>query len=170
VRAMLIAGALGLTLVFAAATAADGERAVKRTGEPDVFLMPVDDARMAAAVTEARGRVEEFITAFVKPAPRQRSFAVKVPVIDGKLIEHFWVDLESFTDGQFTGRIGNQPFEVSNVHFGDRLIVDKERITDWMFVDRGRLVGGFTIRVLRERMGVEERKSFDASLPFEILD
>jgi uncharacterized protein YegJ (DUF2314 family) len=152
------------------AMSADNASVVERDGKPDIALTAADDAPMRAAIAQARTSVEEFIAAFGKPAARQRSFAVIVAVIDGKLIEQLWVDVESYADGQFTGRIANDPYQVSNVHRGDRIVVDKERISDWMFVDRGHLVGGFIIRALRARLTADERARFDSTLPFVITD
>jgi uncharacterized protein YegJ (DUF2314 family) len=162
--------ALLVLAAFAAPAGAGDESVVHRGGQPDVFHVSTEDPRMNAAIAKARGTVDEFIGAFTNAGAHQRSFAIKVPVIDGSHIEHFWMDIERFANGQFTGRIANQPLDVHNVHFGDRIVVDKERISDWMYVDRGRLVGGFTIKALREEMSVADRKAFDASLPFEIGD
>ncbi len=160
-----------LALAALAATAGAGDESiVHRSGQPDVFRVSTENARMNAAIEKARGTVEEFIGAFTNAGAHQRSFAIKVPVIEGTHIEQFWMDIERFSNGQFTGRIANQPLDVRNVHFGDRIVVDKERISDWMYVDRGRLVGGFTIKALREGMSVADRKAFDAGLPFEIDD
>jgi uncharacterized protein YegJ (DUF2314 family) len=160
----------GVGLAAGATFAEAAGNVVQRAGQPEVFLVPAEDARMNAAIAEARRTVDEFITAFASPTARQRSFAVRVPVIDGALVEDFWIDVDNFANGQFTGRIANNPLQVRNVHFGDRVVVDKERISDWLFVDRGRLMGGYTIRAVRERMTEEERKAFDASLPFAIMD
>jgi uncharacterized protein YegJ (DUF2314 family) len=168
-RAMFLK-ALGLALLLGTRALSADENVVHRADQPDVVRVPAEDARMSGAIAEARRSVEEFIAVFSKPAQRQRSFAVKVPVIDGARVEHFWVDLESYANGQFTGRIANEPLDVHNVRLADRIVVDKERISDWMYVDRGRLVGGFTIRALRAGMSEEERKMFDASLPFEITE
>jgi uncharacterized protein YegJ (DUF2314 family) len=159
-----------LALVASATAPAADEPVVRRSGQPDVYKVPADDARMNAAIARARSTVEDFIAAFTNAGARQRSFAVKVAVIDGTHVEHFWMDVESFSNGQFTGRLANEPLDVHNVRLGDRIVVDKERISDWMYVDRGRLVGGYTIRVLRARLGDAERQAFDASLPFEIAD
>ena len=43
-------------------------------------------------------------------------------------------------------------------------------ITDWMYVDKGILQGGYTIKLIRNRMSKEERAKFDAGFPFKILD
>jgi uncharacterized protein YegJ (DUF2314 family) len=37
-----------------------------------------------------------------------------------------------------------------------------------LFFINGKLVGGFTIRVLRNQMSGDERKKFDESIPFVI--
>src|SRR5882672_1540638 len=159
---------LVLLALAAAATAGADESIVHRSGEPDVFRVPAEDAHMSAATGKARASVELFIAAFTNAGAHQRSFAIKVPVIDGTHVEHFWMDIESFSNGQFTGRIANEPLDVRNVHLGDRIVVDKERISDWMYVDHGRLIGGFTLLALRELMTAADRKAFDATLPFEI--
>ena len=39
-----------------------------------------------------------------------------------------------------------------------------------MFVDKGVLRGGYTIRVIRNRMPKEERNAFDAEFPYKIED
>jgi uncharacterized protein YegJ (DUF2314 family) len=146
------------------------ENVVHREGQPDAFHVSAQDPRLREAQALARQRVDEFIAAFEHAGPQQRSFAVKVPVIDGTLIEYFWVDLEGFANGQFTGHIGNEPLEVHSVRLGDRVVVDKERISDWMYVERGHLVGGYSLRALRDGMNEADRKAFDATLPFEIAE
>lgn len=169
-RLRFIAAMLCAAAFAGIARPAENANVVEREGKPDTALTAADDAPMRAAIAQARANVEQFIAAFGKPAARQRSFAVIVAVIDGKLIEQLWVDIESYSDGQFTGRIANDPFQVQNVRLGDRIVVDKERISDWMFVDRGTLVGGFTLRALRARLTADERARFDSTLPFAIND
>lgn len=163
-RAICVAGVLAVSAAVA------DETVVHRAGEPDAFHVSVQDPRFNEAQSRARRSVAEFVAAFEHAGPQQRSFAIKVPVIDGTLIEYFWVDLESFANGQFTGHIGNEPVDVHSVRRGDRLVVDMERISDWMYVDRGHLVGGFTLRAVRTGMSEAERKAFDATLPFEIIE
>jgi uncharacterized protein YegJ (DUF2314 family) len=166
-----LAFAIAVACVFASGGAPAGQdRIVQRAGQPDVYLLPADDAGMAAATAAARGSIDQFIAAFAAPAAGQHSFAVKVPVIDGTLVEEFWLDLDAFENGQFRGRIANEPCEVQNVHFGDRMVADEERIIDWMYVEDGHLVGGYSIRALRGRLSAAERKAFDAALPFVIAD
>ena len=166
---MRLAGTLLSTLLAACAAHADAS-IVHRAGEPDVYRMPATDARMNEAIALARHSVEEFIGAFTHATAHQRSFAVEVSVIDGTSVEQLWVDLESYANGQFTGHIANEPLDVHNVQRGDRIVVDQERISDWMYVDRGHLVGGFTLRLMRATLNEADRQAFDATLPFEVTD
>ena len=164
-RAIWVTGVLAVSV----AAVAD-DTVVHRAGQPDAFHVSLQDPRFNEAQALARQSVAEFVAAFEHAGQQQRSFAIKVPVIEGTLIEYFWVDLESFANGQFTGSIGNEPVEVHGVRRGDRLVVDMERISDWMYVDRGHLVGGFTLRAMRTGMSEAARKAFDATLPFEIIE
>ncbi len=52
---------------------------------------------------------------------------------------------------------------------GDTITVDKNRISDWMYFDKGIVKGGFTIKVLRDQMTEEEQKlyDFESGLIFE---
>jgi uncharacterized protein YegJ (DUF2314 family) len=68
----------------------------------------------------------------------------------------------------FHGTIDNDPDTVTNVRRGDPKRVGPSDISDWMYVDHGVLVGGYTIRALRARLSGPERAEFDRSLPFKI--
>ncbi len=56
----------------------------------------------------------------------------------------------------------------TNVSLGNSLVLGPSEISDWMIVENNTLVGGYTIRVLRNRLSAEDRKKFDQSLPFTI--
>jgi uncharacterized protein YegJ (DUF2314 family) len=56
------------------------------------------------------------------------------------------------------------------VKMGEKVLIDKKDITDWMYLDNNTLKGGYTIRVIYNRMSKEERKKFAATLRFKIED
>jgi len=56
------------------------------------------------------------------------------------------------------------------VKIGDTIEIRPNEISDWMYIDNGTLRGGSTIRVLRNRMSVEERTAFDAEYGVVIED
>jgi uncharacterized protein YegJ (DUF2314 family) len=53
---------------------------------------------------------------------------------------------------------------------GQKVSVEPAKISDWMFVEDRKLVGGYTIRVLRDSVPASERAEFDKSVPFVIED
>jgi uncharacterized protein YegJ (DUF2314 family) len=68
----------------------------------------------------------------------------------------------------FAGVVANEPVDLKRIRLGERVTVPLESVSDWMAVDRGRLIGGYTIRALRDRMTSDERILFDRDLGFVI--
>ncbi|HEY1067317.1 MAG TPA: DUF2314 domain-containing protein, partial [Pirellulales bacterium] len=64
---------------------------------------------------------------------------------------------------QFHGMVGNTPVEATGVEFGQLVSVDPAKISDWMYVEDGKLVGGETIRAMVQRMSPEEKQRFEAN-------
>jgi uncharacterized protein YegJ (DUF2314 family) len=82
--------------------------------------------------------------------------------------EHMWVQPVDFANGKFTGELANDPEFVKSVKAGQVVSAPRDEISDWMYVENGKLVGGYTLRVLRETLSSTERAEFDKSLPFRI--
>jgi len=138
-------------------------------GTPDrVIDVSKDDPKMNAAMEKARSTVGTFTAALASPRPGQRSFTVKVAFTDGKNTEHMWLSPVSFDGTKFHGTINNDPERVSHVKNGDDAEVEPSKISDWMFVDDGKLMGGYTLRVLRDAMSPAERAEFDKSVDFVV--
>ena len=62
--------------------------------------------------------------------------------------------------GKFTGVINNEPVDTQEVRLGDRVEVTPTELSDWMYVDGNRIVGGYTVRVLHYQQSPEEQKAF----------
>lgn len=138
------------------------------TAQGNVKLAQGDDPKMLVAVEKARTTVETIVSALKAPKPTQASFQVKKAFEDGGMTEHIWLSDVTLDGDQFSGSIGNDPQHVKNVKFGQKATVAKSEISDWMFIDDGKLSGGFSILAMRENMTPAERSSFDKSLPFKI--
>jgi uncharacterized protein YegJ (DUF2314 family) len=120
------------------------------------IAVPQDDPEMQQAFLEARRTIESFIQSLRAPSPTQEYFAVKVRLSGSDPIEYVWVNEVVHDGSAFIGKPGDG--------FQARL----DDIYDWMIVDQGRLVGGYTIRVARSKMTPESRAQLDASLWFTI--
>ena len=135
--------------------------------EPPITTFQNDDKEFAHAIAEAQRTLDLFIGQLQNPKPAQTYFSVKArfPTSKGNA-EHIWLDNVRYDGSKFSGKIGNTPQSVKNLHLGDPCIIDRENITDWMIVEDGRLVGGTTIRLARSRKSPAERIEFDRHATF----
>jgi uncharacterized protein YegJ (DUF2314 family) len=128
-----------------------------------------DDPEMAAAIATARQTIGQFVDALTHPKAGQRSFLVKIAFSKGDQVEHLWIaDLE-FHGPKPTGVIADTPTR-SDLKFMERVEIDISQLSDWMYVENGKLVGGFTTRLLRKRMSPADKKEMDAFCGFKIDD
>ena len=157
---------IAICLSCLACSRQNSDSVAKRPNEPDVVSVKNDDKEMNAAIRTAQATLDDFIKQITAPNPNQTYFSVKARFEDGKNIEHIWIKVAVFINGVFKGKIGNEPLDLSTVKLGEPVTITRERVSDWMIVENGILKGGYTIRVLRNRMPIDERKTFDAELHF----
>jgi uncharacterized protein YegJ (DUF2314 family) len=127
-----------------------------------------DDPGMNAAIENARATVSTFIAALKSPKPAQSAFAVKMAFTDGCNTEHMWLTPVTYDGTSFQGIVDNEPETVKTVKIGQKVTVPQSKISDWMYVENRKLVGGYSLRVLRESLPAVERADFDKSVPFVI--
>lgn len=121
-----------------------------------------------AAVQKARSTIDQFTTALASPKPSQSAFSVRVPFKDGDSIEHMWLAPVSYDGQAFRGTVNGDPIQVSTVKAGQEVTVAPPGISDWMFVDDGKLVGGYSFRAMRDALPPLDQAEFDKSMPFSI--
>lgn len=136
------------------------EPVVKRAGEPDVFSVSSQDQEMDRAIITARTTIRLFLDALKAPKPNQSGFSIKKPYKDGKLVEHIWLTNVTFDGKMLHGVANNEPLDVKNVKLGDKATVLPEEISDWVYIEDGKLKGGYTIRVFYNHQSPEEKKRF----------
>jgi uncharacterized protein YegJ (DUF2314 family) len=141
---------------------------VQRAGNPDVVGVADEDVTMNAAMREARSTVQAFIVALKSPKPNQEAFSIKKQFADSNGAEHMWISDLQYDGKEFKGRLSNEPVDVNSVKLGDNVTVAPQDISDWMYLDKGKLVGGYTIRVLYDKMTPEEQKKFEQESGYTI--
>lgn len=133
-----------------------------------VIMVDEKDPEMDAVIVEARSHVSEFVVALQSPQEGDRLFSVKTPIRDGEQVEHFWVGDIRYDGTTFTGILANDPEVVRGHKLGEVVSVVPRDISDWMFVRNDRLVGGYSVRLLRKRMTPAERTRWDSEVDFRI--
>jgi uncharacterized protein YegJ (DUF2314 family) len=135
---------------------------------PEVVAVEGEDEGIAAAVETARASLPEFVAVLRAPKPGQAAFTIKVEFRDGDRTEYMNLTPVTFDGKLFHGTLDNDPVAVRNVKRGDAAAVGPERVADWSYVEDGRLIGGYTLRVLRDRMSPEQRRQFDQGRGFRM--
>jgi uncharacterized protein YegJ (DUF2314 family) len=134
--------------------------------EDRVIPFSSEDPEMEAAINAARETLGEFLQAFIRPAKNQRSFLLKVKFFEK---EHIWMADLDLSSKPSQGTVANEP-TVPELKFMQRATFDPFQITDWMYVEDGYLVGGYTTRLIRSRMNSDEREAYDANAPYKFRD
>jgi uncharacterized protein YegJ (DUF2314 family) len=158
-----------LTLVPLGCGTAEGpsEKIVERHGGPPIVRVQEEDPQMKAAIEQARSSIGQFCTALASPQPGQTAFAIKVPISDGTYVEHMWLTSVADLGKSVRGKIGNEPDRVTGVRLGEVREFAKDQISDWMYIDDGHLVGGYTLRAMYDAATPEERATLELSSPFK---
>lgn len=129
-----------------------------------VYSVADDDGAMEEAMSTARSTIGTFVERINRPPATQSAASLKVRFEEHGNVEHIWLADVGHKDGVFTGSVANDPVHITSVKAGDRVSIPLARVTDWMAIDNNELIGGYTVRLLRDRASGEERKAIDASL------
>lgn len=135
----------------------------------DTYAVTQEDHSMNAAISKARKTIEDFDKALASNNPSFTDFAVKkrfATADDGG--EHMWIAGIVLVNGTYKGYVNNDAVNTTEIKYGDTVVVRKEEITDWMYLDNNVLRGGYTIRAVRDKLSKEERIKMDNEMSFKI--
>jgi uncharacterized protein YegJ (DUF2314 family) len=126
------------------------------------------DIEMESAFMDARNSLGQFIERIQPPDPTRTFAAVKTRFSppDG-LPQEIWVDQVTYLDGSFRGNMGDD-IPSLRLYLGDEIVVKAEDVLDWMIIEDGKLIGGYTIRLAYFRMSPEEKQDFLKSLDYSL--
>lgn len=142
------------------------ERPDQRSGADRYGISAVspDDREMNAAIAEARARMPELLTALKQRSGAVTRFSVKARYATRSGEEHIWIGDISYDGTSFAGRVENVPRDIEKLKYGDTVRIAPSQISDWLYVEDGRLVGAFTMRVIYRRMPPAQQQAFRQQL------
>lgn len=133
--------------------------------ETDIFEVDHKDEKMQYALEKAQHTLGYFQSSLLDPKPNQSRFALKARLRDHTTTEHIWLSEVSYDpDGLYYGTISNPPVHLTNVEVGSRIGIAAEDSSDWLVVEDGSLIGGYTIRMYRDGLSPENRARFDREM------
>jgi uncharacterized protein YegJ (DUF2314 family) len=128
------------------------------------------DIEMEAAFQQARDTLDSFIQKIATSHPDRTLVAVKVRfVLPDSSSQDMWVDQISYQDGSFRGTMGDD-IPSLKLSIDDKITIASKDIVDWMIVEDGKLIGGYTIRLAFQRMSPEQKERFLETVHYSIGD
>lgn len=109
-----------------------------------VTPLPAGDPRLIGAERNARERFGEFVESFELRNPSD-TFAVKAAFRDDFGLEYLWVRVRHLDDDNLHGTLDNEPNALKSVRLGQPVKVARDLVNDWLVVQNGRVLGGFTL-------------------------
>jgi len=101
---------------------------------------------------------------------------IKLPFTDGPRtdgrpgFEQMWVGEVGYDGEMLTGELLNSPNWLISVKEGDTVEVPFSYLTDWMMTVEGAAYGGYTVNLMRSRMGELERREHDEAWGLDFGD
>jgi uncharacterized protein YegJ (DUF2314 family) len=135
---------------------------IEQEGEPAVSYVKSDDEEMNLAIKTAKQTIGKFDAALKSKNDRFNNFFLKVCFNENEHKEHIWIGDIAIKDNEYFGVVNNLPVYITTISLDDTIQINKDDISDWMYIDNERLIGGFTMRVLRNRVSDAEKEQFDA--------
>src|ERR1044071_128242 len=138
-----------------------------RKSDDPVVKVGAEDSEMNAAISATQASMTNFMAVFRHPQTNQQYFLIKAKFTAGDVVEHIWVADLRYDGSVFHGVIANDPESIPGLRFKQPVEIQLDQISDWMFVQDGKLVGGYTSRVLRKRMTAQQRRELDVHIPYK---
>ncbi|SHM58984.1 hypothetical protein SAMN05444266_109106 [Chitinophaga jiangningensis] len=118
---------------------------------------------------KAMNTIHYFKSALQTPREQQHHFAVRVRIITDKNTAEPWLTSPQIMDGKVTGIIANKT-NLRRHRPGKKITLPEEAILDWMMVEDGYLLGGYSIRLGIKNLERWDRRTVYDNLPFQVDD
>jgi uncharacterized protein YegJ (DUF2314 family) len=163
-------GMLSMMLLALGACSDRADLIVEREGQASVSMIQDEDREMDEAMAQARRTLDEFERHLAAPSPTQSMAIIKGRFTEGETVEHMWINqIEVISEG-YRGVLGNEPMDMTTLSAGQTVVVPRSEVSDWVVVEDGKLVGGYTMRLIRSRLPEDQRPMFDTQNGFRVED
>jgi uncharacterized protein YegJ (DUF2314 family) len=109
----------------------------------------------------ARETLPDFFRRLFRAAKNESGFRIKCPFRadsgSGFSTEQLWLSDIGFRDGTYYGILDSTPLHIAGMRRGDTISFSADEITDWMYIRRGKIIGGHSIKYLLEQIPEEQR-------------
>jgi uncharacterized protein YegJ (DUF2314 family) len=153
-----------LAIAVTIASAVSCAPSQSRPKDDPIASVQATDSEMNAAIAKARESLPKFFERWKHPGPGESDFNLKLKFTEGDNVEHIWIGQLEGSPGRITGVVNDTPENIHSVKLGQRIPIPEDRISDWLYLRNGKMVGNWTVRALFKKMSPEEVKSMKARL------
>lgn len=140
----------------------------QENGNDDVYNVAGDDEMMNQAIEKAVSSYDSFLNNFKNPGKDCNGFSIKMKFPYNNGNEHMWLGDLFYKGDKLMGVLDSDPVNPMAVHAGDTVEVERDKVSDWMYICNHKLVGGYTMMVLYSKMSPAEKEEFKKNLGFDI--
>jgi uncharacterized protein YegJ (DUF2314 family) len=108
----------------------------------NVVQIDPTDATYQQQLKNVKDSIPYFTTLLKAKNENHFDFFAKAEFVDGDKAEHMWFSADSLIGNKIAGLLDNQPVELKNVVYKDRVKIDLNDIEDWAIYDKDSLVAG----------------------------
>lgn len=165
-RSFILALVAGLFLI---GCGTDDNAAEKSAGGAanSVVYADASDTAMNRAIDKARASIGDFEAVLKNHDSTKVNFAVKVALPHAAGTEHIWLAKPELEADSVVGTVESMPVYVKTVTAGQRVRIDRDAISDWMYMEKGKLHGGYTMIVGLEQLPDKDRDTHKKALGIE---
>ncbi|MGJ8640777.1 MAG: DUF2314 domain-containing protein [Opitutaceae bacterium] len=143
------------------------EEKIKAEDEIQVMAIKKYDPSFLEGKAEAHRTIQTFLDIHAEHKENLGVyFAIKMDATDSDGTRHFlWYTFEKEENGKLFAYHYNIPEDLKDF---EKIEVDFDKISDWMINDHGYLIGGWSVRLQREKIPESERAEFDESAGIKV--
>jgi uncharacterized protein YegJ (DUF2314 family) len=118
-----------------------------------------DDEEILQIAEDARNTLSGFFRHLNRPGTGEKQFCVKYPFPtgNGNSMEQLWLTSIYFKNGRYYGVLEGVPKQFNGMKKGDTVIFEADNITDWMYIRNDKIIGGYSIKYLLEKIPEHQR-------------
>ena len=140
----------------------------RASGEPvRIIELNQADAEMAQIAEDARSTLSVFFRQLLRADGKEHHYFIKYPFIadaGSGGIEQVWLTGIRFKNGTYYGNFASDPIQISGMKKGDTTAFEPDRITDWMYIQDEKIIGGSSIQYLLNQIPADQRTPREQSL------
>jgi len=117
------------------------------------------DKEIGRIAENARNALPTFFRNLARPEAGANNFFVKYTLTadDSSSTEQVWLGNVRVKDGICYGVLANSTNLLNSKKKGSTIVIDTDKITDWMYIQDGKIIGGRSIKYLLEKIPETQR-------------